>query len=179
MNDVQFEIRGQYVAFGEPSYNQVVDFIHREIQMLDDEQLEDWLNLLTDDIEYFMPIRLTKGRDQGSGFSEGGYYDENKTMLGIRVKRFLESKSAWVEDPPSRTRRFISNVRLWLDDNGDHYVRSNYLVLRNRLDEEDYEMISAERRDIYREVEGQLKLAKRHIYCDQAVMGNQNLVFFL
>ena len=33
------------------------DFLYSEADLLDERQFRDWLNLLADDITYFMPIR--------------------------------------------------------------------------------------------------------------------------
>jgi 3-phenylpropionate/cinnamic acid dioxygenase small subunit len=156
-----------------------MDFIHHEMQLLDDGALDQWLDLLVDDVCYLMPVRTTTARGKGDGFVDAGYYDDTKASLAARVRRYLETASAWAEDPPSRSRRFVTNVRVWLDDGRDRYVRANYLILCNRLDRSDYEIISAERRDLLRHVDDELKLAKRHVYCDQALMGVQNLSFLL
>jgi 3-phenylpropionate/cinnamic acid dioxygenase small subunit len=179
MDQVKFEILGEPVSFGSPEYGEVMDFIHHEVQLLDDDDLEPWLDLLADDVSYLMPVRITRARGKGSGFVDAGYYDDTKPLLAMRVKRYLESSSTWAEEPPSRTRRFVSNVRLWIDAEGHRSVRSNYLILRNRIDEADFEIISAERRDLLRHVDGALKLVKRHVYCDQALMGTQSVSFFV
>jgi 3-phenylpropionate/cinnamic acid dioxygenase small subunit len=178
MDDLGFKIRGVPVPFASAHYGEVMDFLHHETQLLDDDALDEWLELLSEDVSYLMPVRTTKARREGSGFVDAGYYDDTKTSLTARVKRYTETSSAWVENPPSRSRRFVSNVRVWLADE-DRYVRSNYLVLRNRLDAKDYEMLSAERRDLLRPVGDGLKLVKRHIYCDQTLLGTQNLSFIL
>jgi hypothetical protein len=47
------------------------------------------------------------------------------------------------------------------------------------MDEADFEIISAERRDLLRHVDGVLKLVRRHVYCDQALMGTQSVSFFV
>ncbi|MBW1884023.1 MAG: aromatic-ring-hydroxylating dioxygenase subunit beta [Deltaproteobacteria bacterium] len=177
MDQLDFEILGKPISFGSPDYAEVMDFIHHEVQLLDDGDLKAWIELLADDISYLMPVRITRAQGQGSGFVDAGYYDDTKPLLEARVRRFLESSAAWVEDPPARTRRFISNVRVWIDEDGDRYVRANYLILRNHMDQPDYEIISAERRDRLRHVDGALKLSKRHIYCDQTLMRGQNLAF--
>jgi len=179
MHQAEFEIRGESVGFGSPEHGEVMDFVHHEAQLLDDGALEPWLDLLAEDLTYFMPVRITRSRGEGAGFVETGYYDDTKPMLATRVRRYLDSSSAWAEDPPSRTRRFITNVRVWVDGNGDRYVRSNYLILRNRLDESDFEIVSAERRDLLRHVNGTLKLARRVVYCDQTLLSIQNLAFFV
>ena len=181
MNPIEFEMQGTRAPFGSPDYNEVMDFILHETELLDDGALAPWLDLLADDVSYLMPVRITRSRTRstGSDFGEGGYYDDTKSMLVSRVKRILESSAAWVEDPPSRTRRFVTNVRVWCDGDSHRYVRSNHLVVRNRIDEPDYELLSAERRDLLRRIDGRLKVAQRHVYCDQTVLGTQNLSFFV
>jgi 3-phenylpropionate/trans-cinnamate dioxygenase beta subunit len=45
---------------------EIVDFRYKEAELLDGWQLRDWLDLLTDDIEYRMPVRssrVQRGRD--------------------------------------------------------------------------------------------------------------------
>ena len=37
------------------------------------------------------------------------FYDETKSSLEWRIRRF-DSGAAWSEDPPSRTRHFVTNV---------------------------------------------------------------------
>ena len=39
------------------------------------------------------------------------YFDDDRELLEMRVKK-LEAGSAWSEDPPSRSRHFVTNVRI-------------------------------------------------------------------
>ena len=97
----------------------------------------------------------------------------------MRVRR-LRSPGAFSEDPPSRTRHFVSNVRVRLGDReGEVEVVSNLLLYRSRGESTHYDLFSAERRDVVRHVDGSWKLARRDILLDQAVLGAQDLsVFF-
>ena len=52
-------------------------------------------------------------------------------------------------------------------------------VERSRLDNPDNETISAERRDIWRLVDGAYKLASREIIVDQSTLGMSNFAIFL
>ena len=90
------------------------------------------------------------------------------------------AKSAWAEDPPSRTRRFVTNVRVAESETAGEYEVVSYLyVERSRLDNPDNETISAERRDIWRLVDGAYKLASREIIVDQSTLGMSNFAIFL
>ncbi len=42
---------------------------------------------------------------------EMGLFDENKTSLEWRVKQLLTRKH-WAEDPPSRARHLVTNIRI-------------------------------------------------------------------
>ena len=89
-------------------------------------------------------------------------------------------ESAWAEDPPSRTRRLVTNVLVEETDKPQEYsVRSYLLVTRSRFNFDEYDLISAERRDILRADGEGFKLAKREILLDQAVLGTPNLAIFL
>ena len=60
---------------------EVQDFLFREARLLDERRLTDWLDLLADDIHYFMPIRRNiKFGDWDLEFSdpesEISYFDE-------------------------------------------------------------------------------------------------------
>jgi 3-phenylpropionate/cinnamic acid dioxygenase small subunit len=86
---------------------------------------------------------------------------------------------AWAEDPPSRTRHFVGNVRI-LEQPADATVRvaSNFLVYRTRLAKDEDEWVGR-REDTLRKVDGRWKIAKRHIFLDQVVLTSKNLsVFF-
>ena len=57
-----------------------------------------------------MPVRVTTAR--GAGFdslADMGHFDEDMYALRKRVQR-LATEHAWTEDPPSRTRHFVTNV---------------------------------------------------------------------
>lgn len=159
---------------------EVLDFLHREAELIDNGQFEEWLALLTDDIEYRMPLRLTRERTSPTDRSEEmQFFWDDRATLELRIRR-LRTDFAWAEDPPSRTRHFISNVRIVPGARaGELDVRSYVLIYRNRGDTAAHELISGERRDVLRRVDGAWKLARRDVTIDQASLGNQNLAIFV
>jgi biphenyl 2,3-dioxygenase beta subunit len=101
------------------------------------------------------------------------YFDDDRSTLGLRVQR-LQVGRAWAEDPPSRTRHMVGNVRI-LDVDGDEIsVALNFQLYRTRLDSEEDSWIGR-REDRLRRESGTLKLAKRHIFLDQTVILAQNM----
>jgi ethylbenzene dioxygenase beta subunit len=157
---------------------EVEEFLYREAELFDEWRLREWLGLLTDDIVYRVPIRIAKEKTEGESAVTGVstemfHLDEDKDSLELRVER-LETGFAWAEEPPSRIRHHVSNVRV-----GEGLaVRSNVLVYRSRWDKSDYDILSAERRDVFRRVDGELKLASRHVILDSTSIPTLNLTFF-
>jgi len=165
----------------DPRVRQEIDsYLFREAQLLDSGRFEDWLETLTEDVVYRMPLRVTRERRSANEFAgEMAHFDESRASLEMRVKR-LGTRQAWAETPPSRTRHFVSNVRSWHGDCDDEFlVYSNLLLYRNRGDSPDHDLLSAERRDQLRRVDGELKLAVRTILLDQSTLGTLNLSVFL
>jgi phthalate 3,4-dioxygenase beta subunit len=105
-----------------------------------------------------------------------GHFDEDMYALRKRVQR-LATDHAWTEDPPSRTRHFVTNVRTFRHDG--LRVESALLLFRSRGDTREADLISAGRADLLRETPGGLRLARREITVDEAVLRTQNLAVFL
>lgn len=161
----------------------IEDFYYLEAELLDDRKLREWLDLLTDDIRYWMPIRDNPSErpkdlaEELSGPGEGYYFDDTKRSLKIRVER-VYARNAWAEVPPSRTRHFISNIRVKKDNGTEIEVDSNFLVYRTRM-ETDQDMFVGTRKDVLRRVNGGLQIARRTIILDQAVLAAKNISIFL
>jgi len=158
---------------------EVEAFLFKEAELLDELRYREWLELLTPDVQYLAPVRITREREKGPGLVEGmAHFDEDYTSLEMRILR-LETEFAWAEDPPSRTRRHVSNIRVGEPKEDEIPVRSNLLLFRSRGDSPQYDLISCERHDILRRVNGGLKLAKRVIVLDHSSLPTHNLAVFL
>jgi 3-phenylpropionate/cinnamic acid dioxygenase small subunit len=106
------------------------------------------------------------------------HFDEDFYSLEKRVSR-LEGTHAWTEDPPSRTRRFVTNVRVTMLDAGDVEAHSYLLLYRSRGDVRPADLLSAERTDRLRRRGDGWSLLARHVTVDDAVLRMQNLAVFL
>lgn len=151
-----------------------------EAYLLDAQAYTEWLDMLADDIHYLMPVRVTTALGAGYDTSPGmAHFDEDKYSLSRRVARFL-TEHAWTEDPPSRLRHHLSNVRTFATDNSDHLVvESATLLFRSRGDVREGAFLSAGREDLLRREGEQWKLARRTILVDESVIRMQNLAIFL
>jgi 3-phenylpropionate/cinnamic acid dioxygenase small subunit len=155
-------------------------FLDYEAELLDENRTSEWLSLVERDIDYRIPIRTTRERSHGPGVSTEGFHMlEDYGSLATRVER-LEGEYAWAEDPPSHTRRFVSNVRVAAGpDPGEFTVRSNLLVCRARGDATAYTLLAGERHDVLRSRSTGFGLRKRVVILDQTSLHTHNLALFL
>ena len=110
-------------------YHEILDFLHDEAELLDTLQLRQWGESLTQDLEYNLPIRLTRPvRQQAQTVVRTvQHMHDNYGSMMVRIMRITDTKSAWGEDPPSRTKRLVSNVRVFATDKADEYKVLSYL----------------------------------------------------
>jgi 3-phenylpropionate/cinnamic acid dioxygenase small subunit len=167
---------------------EVEQFYYEEAELLDDGRFADWLDLLAEDLDYWMPTRTNRLRRQQAlsiaARGEAAFYDETKQSLAWRIRRF-DSGMAWAEDPPSRTRHLVTNVVVTHVDPeqresfsaDDLEVRSAFLVYRNRLEREE-NVFAGRRTDLLRRTDGRLQVARRVILLDQSVLQAKNLSTF-
>jgi 3-phenylpropionate/cinnamic acid dioxygenase small subunit len=150
-----------------------------EAELLDDRRFDEWLGLFTDDVEYVAPVRVLKKNPGPDVMDANLLFDENRASLTLRVKR-LATDVAWAEDPPSLTRRMVSNIRVQPGSaEGELEVKSNLLLFRSRGDGGSHDIIAGQREDTLRRIDGALRIARRRIVVDQASLGTKNLAVFL
>ena len=163
-------------------HHEVQSFLYCEARALDDEIFQDWLAMLTEDIHYWMPFQENRFRKDTrpapTPKNSASIYNDNYQDLLDRVARF-ETGMAWIEDPPARARRIVSNVEAqYSDTEGELNVYSNLILYRNRRQDEEAWFV-ARRRDRLRSVDGQWKLARRHIVLDHHVIMDENISVFM
>ncbi|WP_326836352.1 3-phenylpropionate/cinnamic acid dioxygenase subunit beta [Amycolatopsis rhabdoformis] len=158
---------------------EIHDFYAYEAELLDDRRWEDWVDLFAPEVEYTAPIRVHRKSPAPDIIDELGHFDDTKSSLTLRAKR-LRTDVAWAEDPPSHTRRLITNIRVRAGETDTNLVvRTNFLLYRSRGDLGAFDLIVGERQDVLRR-EGQAWLiAKRRIIIDQSSMSTKNLGVFL
>lgn len=157
---------------------EVEQFLYYEAELLDERRYRDWYGLMSDDIQYWMPTRynrtLRELDEENSTPEMLAHFDDDKRTLGWRVAQ-LESGVHWAEDPPSRTRHLVTNVRIRPGaTDGEFSVRSNFLLYRNRLDTE-VDLWAGQREDTIRRVGAAFQIARREILLDQTVILAKNM----
>lgn len=172
---------GNSVGIGSEIYNKVLQHYYTEALLLDNLRLQEWGASLATDLKYTVPVRQTRTVQdiEASYIRSVQHMDDDYGSIMGRIMR-LSGKSAWSENPPSRTRRFVSNVQVFETQKSDEYTSINYLLLtRNRFDDDFFDLIPCQRNDLLRVVDGGLQLARREVLIDQAVLGTPNLSIFL
>jgi 3-phenylpropionate/cinnamic acid dioxygenase small subunit len=164
----------------------ITDFLFQEAELLDERRYKDWLDLLSDDLVYFMPLRRNvKYGDEGSENTREGkdiaWFDEDKWTLAKRVDQILTGIH-WAEEPQSRISHLISNVRVTevvpsLADVREVVAKSHFLIYQNRVQVETT-MFVGRRTDRLRREDGHWKLVRREILLDQSVLLAKNLTVF-
>ncbi len=112
---------------------QVEDFLYHEAALLDAWRLQEWLDLLTDDVTYEVPATDSPDGDAATTLF---LIADNADRVRSRVQQLL-GKHAWAENPPSRTRRLITNVRIQQQTDDSLRVTANFAVYRIRFGQVD------------------------------------------
>jgi 3-phenylpropionate/cinnamic acid dioxygenase small subunit len=154
------------------------DWLYAEAALLDDGRFEEWLALFDAGTRYWAPVRVNAARGQ-EGFGEPHrltHFDDDKATLGLRVAR-LGTGFAHAEEPPSRQRHHVSNVRILKDEGGSRVqVASNLLVFRSREARQEV-LFSCARRDWWRrEGDGWLN-EERMVVFDHDVIESLSIFF--
>lgn len=111
----------------------VEQLLYREALLLDSSLFQDWLDLLAPDLHYWAPVRaeLPMELERENESNRLPLFDETKASLVLRIKR-LNTGLAWIENPTTRSRRFISNIISEDEGDGIVRVRSNFILWRSR-----------------------------------------------
>ncbi|HXQ54038.1 MAG TPA: 3-phenylpropionate/cinnamic acid dioxygenase subunit beta [Stellaceae bacterium] len=160
---------------------EVERFFSAESELLDERRFDEWLDLLHEDIRYWMPIARNMRFDrpeteytrQGD---EACWFDEGKDVLRKRVLQ-IQGGDHWAEEPRSRTTHLVANVRVEAAEGGDIAAKSRFVVSACRLDH-DVDLFVGKRVDLLRREHGALKVLRRTIYLDQSVLLSRNLTTF-
>lgn len=153
---------------------EVEDFLYEEAEMLDEWRLDEWAALFTEDARYVVP---TTDLPEGDPDQDLVFINDDIVRLRARVKR-LNSRHAHREFPRSRTRRFISNVRVRQVGDAELEVTANAQVYRFRSGEAG--PFVGHYRYVLKQVDGGLKIRYRRAVLDEEAItrhGSLSIIF--
>jgi PAH dioxygenase small subunit len=158
----------------------ITEFLYREALAVDERRFRDWLGMLTDDIRYEVPVRVTReGLAEWDLSPTSRIFDDDRQTLDVRIQR-LETDFAWAEQPPSRTRHYVTNVIVDRTENEYEFlVHSNCFLYRSRGDSPEPSLYSLFRKDTVRKTAAGWRLAKRWAAFDQSLINAHNLSIFV
>lgn len=164
-----------------------------EADLLDARRFDEWLALLAEDVRIWAPIARNVAsadveREHTREGLDANWIDEGLETLAQRATQ-LRTGVHWAEQPPSRTTRMVSNVRVLavkrrggghkasLDDVVEIRTRCRFMLYRNR-NEDEQDFFVGKRNDNLRRVSGAWRIARREIFLDQNVLLAKNLPAF-
>ena len=53
---------GKTISLNDSRYAEILDFLYREAELMDEGHFSNWLELMTEDLSYHMPLRVNRGR---------------------------------------------------------------------------------------------------------------------
>jgi 3-phenylpropionate/cinnamic acid dioxygenase small subunit len=110
------------------------DLLYYESELLSNHRIEEWTELLHDDIRYWVPVRTN--REPGQENFDRPYLmchiDDNKMTLKMRAQRVAQGFS-FADNPAPRSRHFVTNVRVTPGQGDNYLVTSNIIAWRSHV----------------------------------------------
>lgn len=170
-------------------HHRISQFYFREARLLDERKYQQWLALCTEDVTYIVPARHTPFLDPALRETEAlldlaqecstglapPLRDDNRLTLTIRVMRSFKMNS-WTDNPPARTRRFISNIEAVTEGDGFD-VYSNLLLYYSRNGQDNH-VYTGRRHDHLRNTPDGLRIAHREVLLDWNVVTGPSVGLF-
>ena len=166
---------------------EVEQFYYTEAELLDDRRFEEWLELLDEDIRYFMPLRRNvkygqhAERENTRSGQDSAWFDEGKRTLTQRVAQ-IATGIHWAEEPLSRISHLVTNIRITSQettrDDSEVEVSSRFLVYRNRVEYETDIFVGKRNDRLRRGGPAGWLVTDRTILLDQSVLLAKNLTLF-
>lgn len=175
----------------EPGYRdlqaEVEAFFFLEADLLDNRIYQQWLELLDEQIVYFMPMRrnVPLRHDPTDEYTVAGsgihWFEDDKWTLTKRVEQ-IETGLHYAEEPLSRITHMVSNVRI-VDAEPDVAtaqtvsVTSRFLVYQNRIDYDTSTFVGRRNDRLKRHGES-WRVLRREIVLEQGILPAKNLSNF-
>jgi 3-phenylpropionate/cinnamic acid dioxygenase small subunit len=104
--------------------------LFHEARMLDERRYDEWLHLFAPECVYWVPSRSPPADPR----TETAIYLDDRRRLHDRVAA-IRTGFFHAQNPPSRTRRMLSNVEQWSAADGGVRARANLVIWEHRKGE--------------------------------------------
>ena len=151
---------------------EVEEFYAVEAELLDSQNLGTWLQSVTDDFVYEVPVPVTRDDPRAPQYSSTGFLSrETRDSINLWVSRLSPAlvEAAYAENPPVRTRHFVTNVRVTAGDGDEFTVKSNVLLTWGKWNAE-MRFTAGERHDTFTAADDMLRLRHRRVLLDTNVV---------
>jgi 3-phenylpropionate/cinnamic acid dioxygenase small subunit len=150
----------------------VTQFLEYEADLLDEWRYREWYELISDDFTYRIPIPITTDDPTLAQYSDTAFVvDETKGSLEYWVRRYDPDtfESAWGENPRHRTRRFLTNIKVFPGAASDELAVSCRELLVHSRQSDPAVLTTARRDDVLRRSNGSWLVVQREVFLDQNV----------
>jgi biphenyl 2,3-dioxygenase beta subunit len=162
-------------------HHEISQFLFREARLLMERRWNEWLDLLAEDLHYYMPVRENLHPRLGEADAHPlrlALFDDDKAFLTERIVK-IGTGMSWSEDPLSRVTYVVSNIeveRLPEEPAGEevYLVKSCFVLNRNRLEDE-VDTYTGVRHDQLRRTAAGFEVKARTIILDQSVVLTKNM----
>jgi phthalate 3,4-dioxygenase subunit beta len=133
-------------------YVEIQRFLFREAALLDRREYEAWLALTTEDIQYCVTAAVSRD-------------------AGANPVHYSNPKLTRAENPPSMTRRVVSNIEAFHTKLPSEFSATSYLLAyRSRPSAPEGGFYVAERQDLLRKSGSDWRLARRSVRLDHLML---------
>ena len=156
-------------AVSDGLFVEVQRFLFREAALLDRRDYSAWLTLAAEDIRY--RVTAAVARDAGAAPVNYAIVDENLSGLKSRIDQISNPRLTRAENPPSLTRRIVSNIEAHHGERQDElFVTSYLLAYRSRPSAPEGIFYVAVRNDTLRKSHSDWRVARRDVHLDQIML---------
>jgi 3-phenylpropionate/cinnamic acid dioxygenase small subunit len=160
----------------EADHRAVADFLYREARLADEARYAEWLALWTDDGVYWVPATTEPDPDPERQLSH--VYD-NRARIETRVK-LLQTGVRYSQEPASRMRRLVSNIKVEAADGGELVAGSNFLLAELAVQAgRELHWWAGRATHRLRRVDGQLHMSRKTVVLVNAAEPLPNLAFLI
>ena len=144
-------------------------FLFREAALLDRRDYRAWLELAAEDIRY--RVTAAVARDAGATSVNYAIVDESLSGLKSRIDQISNPRLTRAENPPSLTRRIVSNIEAHHGEPADELLVTSYLLAyRSRPSSPEGLFYVAVRNDTLRKSQSNWRIARRDVHLDQIML---------